>query len=112
MDSTDADMGPQSGNRMEMALFYVAFFIVFPFFFVNIFVALIIITFQEQGDNELIDQDLDKNQVSPLDLHFPLAPLPFPFPSPPPLPETPSPPPPSPLPNPLGLLVCDLPGFH
>lgn len=78
MDSTDADMGPQSGNRMEMALFYVAFFIVFPFFFVNIFVALIIITFQEQGDNELIDQDLDKNQVS----RPPIPARPFPAPTP------------------------------
>ncbi|XP_076455033.1 voltage-dependent calcium channel type A subunit alpha-1-like [Babylonia areolata] len=67
MDSTEADMGPKSGNRMEMAIFYVAFFIVFPFFFVNIFVALIIITFQEQGDNELIDQDLDKNQKQCID---------------------------------------------
>lgn len=64
MDATETDQGPKAGNRMEMALFYITFFIVFPFFFVNIFVALIIITFQEQGDNELIDQDLDKNQVS------------------------------------------------
>ena len=40
-----------------------AFFIVFPFFFVNIFVALIIITFQEQGENELFEQEMDKNQV-------------------------------------------------
>lgn len=39
------------------------FFIVFPFFFVNIFVALIIITFQEQGEQELSEGDLDKNQV-------------------------------------------------
>ena len=39
------------------------FFIVFPFFFVNIFVALIIITFQEQGEAELSEGDLDKNQV-------------------------------------------------
>lgn len=69
------------------------FFIVFPFFFVNIFVALIIITFQEQGEagtlleildciimfmkplyslfyifthfcfSELSEGDLDKNQV-------------------------------------------------
>lgn len=46
-----------------MALFYVMFFIVFPFFFVNIFVALIIITFQEQGEAELSEGDLDKNQV-------------------------------------------------
>jgi len=48
---------------MEMAIFYVIYFIVFPFFFINIFVALIIITFQEQGANELIDHELDKNQV-------------------------------------------------
>lgn len=63
MDSTKEDMGPLPGYRMEMAIFYVVFFIVFPFFFINIFVALIIITFQEQGENELMDQDLDKNQV-------------------------------------------------
>ncbi len=44
-------------------MFYVLFFIVFPFFFVNIFVALIIITFQEQGEAELSEGDLDKNQV-------------------------------------------------
>nr|BAA13136.2 voltage-dependent calcium channel [Heterololigo bleekeri] len=62
MDSTSDDMGPKPGYRMEMAIYYVVFFIVFPFFFVNIFVALIIITFQEQGENELVDQDLDKNQ--------------------------------------------------
>jgi len=63
MDSTNVDEGPKVGHRMEMAIFYVVFFIVFPFFFVNIFVALIIITFQEQGENDLGDQDLDKNQV-------------------------------------------------
>jgi hypothetical protein len=64
MAITEKDMGPQPENQMLMAVFYVVFIIVFPFFFVNIFVALIIITFQEQGENELVDQDLDKNQVS------------------------------------------------
>ncbi len=63
MDATYENMGPLPGYRMEMAIFYVVYFIVFPFFFINIFVALIIITFQEQGENELMDQDLDKNQV-------------------------------------------------
>ena len=63
MDSTYENQGPQPNFRMEMALFYVIYFIVFPFFFINIFVALIIITFQEQGANELIDHELDKNQV-------------------------------------------------
>lgn len=63
MDATYENQGPKPGYRMEMALFYVTFFVVFPFFFVNIFMALIIITFQEEGEKELIDQDLDKNQV-------------------------------------------------
>jgi voltage-dependent calcium channel N type alpha-1B len=57
------DHGPLPGNRMEMAFFYIIYFIVFPFFFVNIFVALIIITFQEQGEKELAEGDLNKNQV-------------------------------------------------
>uniref|UniRef100_A0A158PBQ3 EF-hand domain-containing protein n=1 Tax=Angiostrongylus cantonensis TaxID=6313 RepID=A0A158PBQ3_ANGCA len=48
MDTTFEDQGPSPFYRVEVALFYVMFFVVFPFFFVNIFVALIIITFQEQ----------------------------------------------------------------
>ena len=46
-----------------MSIFYIVYFIVFPFFFVNIFVALIIITFQEQGEAELQEAEIDKNQV-------------------------------------------------
>ena len=65
MDATYEDLGPEPGFRTEMSIFYIVFFVVFPFFFINIFVALIIITFQEQGENELMDQDLDKNQVCP-----------------------------------------------
>ena len=64
IDATSEDHGPEPGYRMEMAIFYIVYFIVFPFFFINIFVALIIFTFQEQGENELVDQELDKNQVS------------------------------------------------
>ncbi|XGW32506.1 hypothetical protein V3C99_017223 [Haemonchus contortus] len=63
MDTTFEDQGPSPFYRVEVALFYVMFFIVFPFFFVNIFVALIIITFQEQGEAELSEGDLDKNQI-------------------------------------------------
>ena len=49
---------------MEISVFYVIYFIVFPFFFINIFVALIIITFQEQGEKELDEAELNKNQVT------------------------------------------------
>ena len=67
MDATFENYGPLPHFRMEMSIFYIVFFIVFPFFFVNIFVALIIITFQEQGEKELEEGELDKNQKSCID---------------------------------------------
>lgn len=63
MDVTEENRGPSHGNRMEMSIFYVIYFVVFPFFFVNIFVALIIITFQEQGDKMMEECSLEKNEV-------------------------------------------------
>uniref|UniRef100_A0A6Q2XVE7 EF-hand domain-containing protein n=1 Tax=Esox lucius TaxID=8010 RepID=A0A6Q2XVE7_ESOLU len=54
-------------NRMEMSIFYVIYFVVFPFFFVNIFVALIIITFQEQGDKMMEECSLEKNERACID---------------------------------------------
>ncbi|XP_035581876.1 voltage-dependent N-type calcium channel subunit alpha-1B-like [Zalophus californianus] len=45
---------------MELSIFYVVYFMVFPFFFVNIFVALIIITFEEQVISEC---SLEKNEM-------------------------------------------------
>ncbi|RWS27413.1 uncharacterized protein B4U80_06047 [Leptotrombidium deliense] len=67
MDVTYENYGPLPHYRVEMSIFYIIFFIVFPFFFVNIFVALIIITFQEQGEKELEEGELDKNQKSCID---------------------------------------------
>ncbi|KRZ53451.1 Voltage-dependent calcium channel type A subunit alpha-1 [Trichinella nativa] len=67
IDATEENQGPIPFNHIEVALFYVVYFIVFPFFFVNIFVALIIITFQEQGEAELAEGDLDKNQKQCID---------------------------------------------
>ena len=73
MAVTYENIGPIPLYRIEMSIFYIVFFVVFPFFFVNIFVALIIITFQEQGEAELQDGEIDKNQVRfilPLKYHF------------------------------------------
>lgn len=63
MDATYEEQGPSPGYRMELSIFYVVYFVVFPFFFVNIFVALIIITFQEQGDKVMSECSLEKNEV-------------------------------------------------
>lgn len=65
MAVTYENQGPIPIYRIEMSIFYIVYFIVFPFFFVNIFVALIIITFQEQGEAELQEAEIDKNQVTP-----------------------------------------------
>ena len=70
MAATYEDQAPISLFRVEMSIFYIVYFIVFPFFFVNIFVALIIITFQEQGESELEEAEIDKNQVCPGDMEF------------------------------------------
>ncbi|CAL4058844.1 unnamed protein product, partial [Meganyctiphanes norvegica] len=75
MAATYEDMGPQRHFAIEMSIFYIVYFIVFPFFFVNIFVALIIITFQEQGEAELQDGEIDKNQKSCIDFAINAKPL-------------------------------------
>ncbi|XP_055913438.1 voltage-dependent calcium channel type A subunit alpha-1 isoform X13 [Eupeodes corollae] len=75
MAATYENRGPIQNFRIEMSLFYIVYFIVFPFFFVNIFVALIIITFQEQGEAELQDGEIDKNQKSCIDFTIGARPL-------------------------------------
>ncbi|KAG8313220.1 hypothetical protein J6590_006779 [Homalodisca vitripennis] len=75
MAATYVGMGPIQNFRIEMSIFYIVYFVVFPFFFVNIFVALIIITFQEQGEAELQDGEIDKNQKSCIDFTIQARPL-------------------------------------
>ncbi|XP_074544873.1 voltage-dependent R-type calcium channel subunit alpha-1E-like isoform X3 [Halichoeres trimaculatus] len=74
-DVTEEDIGPSRGNRMEMSVFYVVYFVVFPFFFVNIFVALIIITFQEQGDKMIQECSLEKNERACIDFAISAKPM-------------------------------------
>ena len=44
-------------------MFYVIYIIIIAFFMVNIFVGFVIVTFQEQGEKEYKNCELDKNQV-------------------------------------------------
>ncbi|KAJ8395885.1 hypothetical protein AAFF_G00027680 [Aldrovandia affinis] len=75
VDATYEDQGPSPGFRMETSIFYVVYFVVFPFFFVNIFVALIIITFQEQGDKAMSECSLEKNERACIDFAINARPL-------------------------------------
>ena len=48
--------------RSGVSLFYIAYIIVIAFFMMNIFVGFVIVTFQEQGEMEYKNCELDKNQ--------------------------------------------------
>nr|CAB3227400.1 voltage-dependent N-type calcium channel subunit alpha-1B-like [Phallusia mammillata] len=75
IESTYEDRGPEPGYRMEVSIFYIVFFIVFPFFFVNIFVAFIIITFQDEGDRAMSNCSLEKNERACVDFAISSKPL-------------------------------------
>ncbi|PFX33508.1 Voltage-dependent calcium channel type A subunit alpha-1 [Stylophora pistillata] len=62
IDATKEDHGPIKDYQIQMSLYYVCFVVVFSFFFLNMFVALIIVTFQEQGEKEMDGCELDRNQ--------------------------------------------------
>jgi len=57
IETTKVDRGPVKYSRMDYAIFYVVFIIVFPFFFVNVFIAFVILTFQSEGDDQLAEQE-------------------------------------------------------
>uniref|UniRef100_A0A667X197 Voltage-dependent L-type calcium channel subunit alpha n=1 Tax=Myripristis murdjan TaxID=586833 RepID=A0A667X197_9TELE len=62
IDSDKEDMGPVFNNRVDMAIFFIIYIILIAFFMMNIFVGFVIVTFQEQGEEEYKNCELDKNQ--------------------------------------------------
>nr|XP_012421679.1 PREDICTED: voltage-dependent N-type calcium channel subunit alpha-1B-like [Odobenus rosmarus divergens] len=75
VDATYEEEGPSHGYHMELSIFFMVYFVVIPFFFVNIFVALIIITFQEQGDKVMSECSLEKNERACIDFAISAKPL-------------------------------------
>lgn len=63
IDSDKEDMGPVFNNRVDVSIFFIVYIILIAFFMMNIFVGFVIVTFQEQGEQEYKDCELDKNQV-------------------------------------------------
>ncbi|KAM4609952.1 dihydropyridine-sensitive L-type skeletal muscle calcium channel subunit alpha-1-like [Polymixia lowei] len=62
IDSDREDMGPVFNNRVDISIFFIIYIILIAFFMMNIFVGFVIVTFQEQGEEEYKDCELDKNQ--------------------------------------------------
>uniref|UniRef100_A0A287BEQ2 Voltage-dependent L-type calcium channel subunit alpha n=1 Tax=Sus scrofa TaxID=9823 RepID=A0A287BEQ2_PIG len=63
IDSYEEDKGPVYNHRVEMAIFFIIYIILIAFFMMNIFVGFVIVTFQEQGETEYKNCELNKNQV-------------------------------------------------
>ncbi|KAI1893156.1 hypothetical protein AGOR_G00141010 [Albula goreensis] len=62
IDSDVEDMGPVYNNRVDISIFFIIYIILIAFFMMNIFVGFVIVTFQEQGEQEYKNCELDKNQ--------------------------------------------------
>uniref|UniRef100_A0A3B1JZ98 Voltage-dependent L-type calcium channel subunit alpha n=1 Tax=Astyanax mexicanus TaxID=7994 RepID=A0A3B1JZ98_ASTMX len=62
IDSNSENMGPVYNNRTEISIFFIVYLILIAFFMMNIFVGFVIVTFQEQGEQEYKNCELDKNQ--------------------------------------------------
>ncbi|KAM6979676.1 calcium channel, voltage-dependent, L type, alpha 1S subunit, a, partial [Aplochiton taeniatus] len=62
IDSNAEDVGPVYNNRIAVSIFFIIYLILIAFFMMNIFVGFVIVTFQEQGEQEYKDCELDKNQ--------------------------------------------------
>ncbi|XP_060695860.1 voltage-dependent L-type calcium channel subunit alpha-1C [Hemiscyllium ocellatum] len=62
IDSHTEDAGPIYNYRVEISIFFIIYIIVIAFFMMNIFVGFVIVTFQEQGEQEYKNCELDKNQ--------------------------------------------------
>nr|AEJ87268.1 voltage operated calcium channel Cav1B [Dugesia japonica] len=62
IDSFKEDYSGTYNNRPVVSIFYIAYIIVIAFFMINIFVGFVIVTFQQEGEEEYKNCELDKNQ--------------------------------------------------
>ncbi|XP_034056725.1 voltage-dependent L-type calcium channel subunit alpha-1C isoform X12 [Gymnodraco acuticeps] len=62
IDSHTEDVGPIYNYRVVISIFFIIYIIIIAFFMMNIFVGFVIVTFQEQGEQEYKNCELDKNQ--------------------------------------------------
>lgn len=62
IDSNTENYGPIHNFRPIVAAYYIIYIIIIAFFMVNIFVGFVIVTFQNEGEQEYKNCELDKNQ--------------------------------------------------
>ncbi|XP_065218942.1 muscle calcium channel subunit alpha-1 isoform X4 [Planococcus citri] len=62
IDSNEENVGPMHNYRPIVAVYFIIYIIIIAFFMVNIFVGFVIVTFQNEGEQEYKNCELDKNQ--------------------------------------------------
>ncbi|XP_065679404.1 voltage-dependent P/Q-type calcium channel subunit alpha-1A isoform X2 [Hydra vulgaris] len=65
IDSTSDGRGPIKNNKIWVSIYFLMFVVIFSFFFINVFVGMIILTFQEQAAAES-GFELDRNTKNSL----------------------------------------------
>ncbi|KAJ8047198.1 Voltage-dependent L-type calcium channel subunit alpha-1C [Holothuria leucospilota] len=75
IDSNQVNHGPIYNYRQVVAAFFFAYIIVIAFFMVNIFVGFVIVTFQNEGEQEFKNCELDKNQRNCLEFALKARPV-------------------------------------
>jgi voltage-dependent calcium channel L type alpha-1D len=75
IDSNEEDHGPIQNYRPIVAVYYIVYIIIIAFFMVNIFVGFVIVTFQNEGEQEYKNIDLDKNQRNCIDFALKAKPV-------------------------------------
>lgn len=63
IDSQEYDQGPIRNSKIWIAIYFFVFVTLFSFFFINVFVGMIILTFQALAAAEF-GGELDRNKVS------------------------------------------------
>ncbi|KAF8781415.1 Voltage-dependent L-type calcium channel subunit like protein [Argiope bruennichi] len=62
IDSHAENVGPIYNHNPLVAIYFIVYIIIIAFFMVNIFVGFVIVTFQNEGEQEFKNCELDKNQ--------------------------------------------------
>lgn len=68
IDSHAENVGPIYNYNPVVAVYFIVYIIIIAFFMVNIFVGFVIVTFQNEGEQEFKNCELDKNQVNYISL--------------------------------------------
>ena len=66
MSSVGVDQGPRKNSSPGISIFFIVYIAIAPFFFLNVFIAMITVAFQSEDVNKKKSSGLTNNQVQKL----------------------------------------------